>query len=232
MTSLKSATIAATAALTLFDVAAVEAADLGSRREPIAAMIAAPADLWTGFYLGGHLGYRTESTSIYFENFFYRTVHPNSVVGGLHAGYNMLVSPNILLGLEAAGSIGGGSATTPGGYATVKSGWDAQFRARAGFVHGQWLVFAAAGLALQDQRYEDIDGFRLSKTRLGWTVGAGIEYAIDPAWRVRAEYLYSNFGTSTALDNYNSPFSLKTDTHTFRLGVSYRFATGGSAFGR
>ena len=32
------------------------------------------------------------------------------------------------------------------------------------------------------------------KTRSGWTVGGGLEYAITNNWSVRAEYRYSDFG--------------------------------------
>ncbi|MFX7849729.1 hypothetical protein ABTK11_21715, partial [Acinetobacter baumannii] len=74
MSSLKSATFAATVALTLFDVAAAEAADLGSRRAPVAAMIAAPADLWTGFYLGGHLSYRQDNSRF---SYLTEAIHPS-----------------------------------------------------------------------------------------------------------------------------------------------------------
>lgn len=31
-------------------------------------------------------------------------------------------------------------------------------------------------------------------TRIGWTVGDGVEYAFDPHWIIRAEYRYTDFG--------------------------------------
>jgi outer membrane immunogenic protein len=34
-----------------------------------------------------------------------------------------------------------------------------------------------------------------SSGRVGWTVGGGVEYAIDPNWTVRAEYRYTDFGS-------------------------------------
>ena len=34
-----------------------------------------------------------------------------------------------------------------------------------------------------------------SNTRVGWTVGGGIDYAITNNWSVFAEYRYTNFGT-------------------------------------
>ncbi len=75
-----------------------------------------------------------------------------------------------------------------------------------------------------------------SATRLGWTVGAGIETMLWQNWIVRGEYRYADFGTITHTDTRacGSPphcllsslaitdtLRLRTQTATF--GVAYKF---------
>ncbi|UCF54911.1 MAG: porin family protein, partial [Bradyrhizobium sp.] len=72
-------------------------------------------------------------------------------------------------------------------------------------------------------------------TRLGWTAGAGTEYAFGGGWSLKAEYLYVDLGrasaTSTNLTNVAFgafPSSLVTHSadiksNIVRVGVSYKF---------
>jgi outer membrane immunogenic protein len=106
------------AALTLFDIASAHAQ-------------APPVFNWTGFYAGGHAGYRNDqvsATSPYggFPNVtfgFPGTVsfpvlttsasHDSGAgVFGLQGGYNLLFAPNFLAGIEADFSGGGERSTT------------------------------------------------------------------------------------------------------------------------
>ena len=69
----------------------------------------------------------------------------------------------------------------------------------------------------------------------GWTVGAGIERKLNSSWSVRAEYLYTNFGTARTNDqfNYGSPaVGTQTDQRQTqfdqpmqigRIGFAYAF---------
>jgi outer membrane immunogenic protein len=74
-----------------------------------------------------------------------------------------------------------------------------------------------------------------STTKLGWTVGAGIETMLSQNWIVRAEYRYADFGTITNTDTRACPpgnclpssvaitdtLRLRTQTATF--GIAYKF---------
>jgi outer membrane immunogenic protein len=72
---------------------------------------------------------------------------------------------------------------------------------------------------------------RSSSTKAGWTLGAGLEYAITNNWTVKAEYLYENFGNvrsapgfvlpgvAAAFNNSNRTLNL----NVVRLGVNYKF---------
>jgi outer membrane immunogenic protein len=67
---------------------------------------------------------------------------------------------------------------------------------------------------------------KFGDTRLGWTVGAGVEYAIMSNWTARFEYRYNNFSTyknATALLGPAASSEQDPDFHTLRIGASYRF---------
>ena len=72
----------------------------------------------------------------------------------------------------------------------------------------------------------------ISTTRVGWTAGGGIEYAVTDNWSIRAEYRYTDFGNSTALmPAFDTPFFGAAGafvTRTFnenriQAGFSYKF---------
>ena len=128
-----------------------------------------PAYDWTGFYLGGHLGYAGGSSrwsatspgaplttgSIDFFNSFYGPGGTGSYFEGFQAGYNYMLPSRWLLGVEADGSF----PNTVGGMATVASPvaglasyseqveFSGTLRARVGYAPGHWLFYATGGLA-------------------------------------------------------------------------------------
>jgi outer membrane immunogenic protein len=69
--------------------------------------------------------------------------------------------------------------------------------------------------------------------RLGWTVGAGVEYAFAHNWSVKAEYLYLDYGTSNEALAMSGPLgaaplgpiniSTRWTDNVFRVGVNYLF---------
>lgn len=65
--------------------------------------------------------------------------------------------------------------------------------------------------------------------RYGWTLGGGVEYAMDDKWSIRIEYSHSDFGTK----HYMNPHSggsptpgdawAKLTDERVSLGLNYRF---------
>jgi outer membrane immunogenic protein len=122
---------------------------------------------------------------------------------------------------------------------TQKIDWFGTVRARGGIlVTPQVLLYATGGLAygaVNSSETIGVGGFGFSNTdtRVGYTVGAGIEGAIGGNWTARLEYLYVDLGhvsgtfgtTLTALGggvittSYNSHI---TD-NILRAGVNYKF---------
>ncbi len=118
-------------------------------------------------------------------------------------------------------------------------------RAKIGFVTGPALIYATGGLAWGHGEMQidtiSITGpvtmSQLSEKayHLGWTAGAGAEWALGPNLSVKGEWLYVDLGnvsydpkglayagTPGEFDHHElSQGSL--DFHTFRVGLNYRF---------
>ncbi len=67
------------------------------------------------------------------------------------------------------------------------------------------------------------------QTHTGYTVGGGVEYALNANWSARVEYRYSDFGrVSNAITAAGGFWNGYTDTHyvtenLVMVGLSYRF---------
>ena len=133
-----------------------------------------------------------------------------------------------------------------GGYATgtVQSGIQGSVRARAGYAFGRFLPYATAGVAFGSFYSDaqlfgtDLDGVTnfaasgvKSATRVGWTAGAGLEYAINNRWSARVEYRYSDFGRlaiATDPSAVGAVFAVdrQLDQHQVQVGFSYKLFAG------
>jgi outer membrane immunogenic protein len=71
------------------------------------------------------------------------------------------------------------------------------------------------------------------ETRLGWTAGAGLEWAFSNNWSLKLEYDYYGLGTRsvTFSDNVSGtigPLDVKQNIQVILLGVNFRpYANGG-----
>jgi outer membrane immunogenic protein len=82
-------------------------------------------------------------------------------------------------------------------------------------------------------RFANLAGSK-SSTEIGWTLGGGVEYAMDTHWTVKAEYLYYDLGGSNYAVNgswlwspttgWVAPVVRKDNTGSLaRIGVNYKF---------
>jgi outer membrane immunogenic protein len=175
---------------------------------------------WTGFYVGGNVGYgwaqvKPGTISLYGPAFAGSIdgidYSPKGVIGGAQAGYNHQFSNNMLLGLEAdfsAAGINGAVYNPTNSTSTSKIDRLATARARAGFVMDRALIYGTGGLAVAHAK-TTLDDYYPQNTPpdptvittsdaaiyLGWTAGAGAEFALSPNWTVKAEYLYVDLGS-------------------------------------
>lgn len=163
-------------------------------------------------------------------------------VGGAHAGYNYQIN-QFVLGIEGDvdysdikgrhifnGSVGTGSLS-------LDSKWQASARLRAGYAFDNLLIYATGGIATGSAELSTA-GYKLlvidnnwylrrirgssSEIHIGWTAGAGVEYAFAENWIGRAEVRYTDFGKKT-YDTPLGPVKSGWDQTTATLGVSYKF---------
>ena len=66
---------------------------------------------------------------------------------------------------------------------------------------------------------------RFKATKVGWTAGAGLEYAFIDHWSAKLEYLYVDLGKATcdAVCSGGDPFDVTFNTSIVRAGVNYKF---------
>lgn len=142
---------------------------------------------------------------------------------------------------------------------SVNSNWLMTARGRLGLTkpHAWWpLAYITGGAALtrfhvsnsftdyagllEDHGLGVDEGFALGQggasntvTKLGWTLGAGVDYPLTKHMVVGAEYLFVDFGSVSAnseistplIPGYASPFSTKANltAQLFKLMISYKF---------
>lgn len=182
----------------------------------------------------------------------------NGASGGVQAGYNWQDGPSVF-GFEAdfnAFRLRGTASnalpfpsTLPGGVAgppvqfftsasQVSSDWLFTGRGRLGWANDHWLLYATGGVAVTNAKVSQnialvapfIFNASTSSIRVGWTVGAGFEYALNRNWSFKAEYLYLDFGNvrgvavlTPAFADLTYSSSTRLTANLARIGVNYRF---------
>ena len=218
------------------------AADLPPRPVYQAPAMVAPVQTWTGCYVGGNVGALWGKAEI--QNITGTgSVSPSNsgfVIGGqigcdYQSGAWVFGIRNLgdWSNLDKKGTIVGGTFT---GYSVgTKSNWVDLFTARVGYaVQPAWLLYFQGGGAA---RNADVQLFNpvgvqvgeASKTRTGWTVGAGSEYKLAPNWSVFLEYNYADFGTHgvtipvPAIASGGFSGNVKTNANMVLTGMNWRF---------
>jgi outer membrane immunogenic protein len=178
-----------------------------------------------------------------------------------YAGINWQFAPKWVAGIEGDVGFADRTATLDGypvspAFGTfqtttdslvLKTTWDAGLRARLGFlVTPATLLFLSGGAAWQHDEVISTCGsapcrsrfspsppvIANAATKLGWTIGGGLETALGHHWLARAEYRFADFGTSThtisrtatfANSNTIDTFDVTLRTHTATFGLAYQF---------
>jgi outer membrane immunogenic protein len=100
-------------------------------------------------------------------------------------------------------------------------------RIRIGYAFNQILVYGTGGIAFGDiQSGLNPPATFDSSINVGWTAGAGIEYAFAQNWSAKIEYLYINLG-SVSCTSANCgpavPFTVPLTESVVRAGVNFKF---------
>src|SRR6476660_6965610 len=176
-------------AATGFSLSAV-AADLPGRMEPVAPVAYVPAFSWTGFYLGGELGwiqtnpkYATGALLLGAPFLVTSGSDKNGLTYGVLGGYNYQVGQQVL-GVEGdfqGWTVGQMRYTAvTGDFLTARSKWGGSVRGRLGYAADHALLYVTGGAAfVSNETSIPSTGITIGgdDTRVGWTVGAGFDYA-------------------------------------------------------
>lgn len=178
-------------------------------------------------------------------------------------GYNWRFAPTWVLGVEGdlgwadkttsvfglPGFYGTNVGVSPlsGDNVDFRATWDASVRVRLGYLLTPSVMIYGTGgpswLHVEETVHcggactllgvaQAVD--TASTTRLGWTVGGGIETMISGNWLARAEYRYADFGTWSASWHANPPTTggnaeTKLRTQTALFGLAYKFGSNNPA---
>ena len=215
---------------------------------PVKAPVAVPSYNWTGFYVGGNVGYSwgqqntapvavpagTDSSSA--------TI--NGVIGGGQIGYNWQFN-QIVLGLEADFQASGQTGTLNtifhagglpvAGQATQNLDYFGTVRGRIGYAWNQYLAYFTGGWAYGHPSFNGIAAaisptdvfFGPGVTTNGGTVGGGLEWAFADRWSAKIEYLYVDFGSDSQANVRRKDGQIITSgdltDNIVRIGLNYKF---------
>lgn len=219
--------VLALAALGIVSIPGAFAADMPTKAPMAPAYV--PFN-WTGFYVGAQVGggWGTHDRSVLPPG-FQNSYNSSGVLGGLYGGYNWQFQ-SVVVGLETDinwTGIQGDDGGAGGSLDQTKVKWLGSVRGRLGYAWDRILVFATGGWAYAGLEHFNNSGAgeTLTKNQSGWTVGGGLEYALNPKWLVRAEYRYYDLGTyqNSAPTNGVLPYEVKNKLSTVTAGIAYKF---------
>jgi outer membrane immunogenic protein len=171
-------------------------------------------------------------------------LNETGVIGGGQVGYNWQVAPTWVVGVEA--DFQGTNAKGSNAFAflgaapilpitttyTRELDWLGTLRARVGYLWFPGLMFyGTGGLAYGENKLgaaaacsawtpscssEAGTAHQSSNTSAGFAVGAGAEWRFAPAWTLRGEYLYVEFGRFSNTISYTYGSNTSTLTSTIR----------------
>jgi opacity protein-like surface antigen len=200
---------------------------------------AATTYYWAGPYVGANFGGAFSAGEHVLTPIGWGATNPSGVLGGLQFGYNYLVAPTWLVGIEAelawTSAQGKTNFVDPAGTASLSitsdHNWYDTVSGRVGYVMGPLMLYAKGGAAWMNADYKmevnsGLDGFTLTNTsRTGWIAGAGLEYMLGSRWSAKLEYDHLDFGSNTLgfVNPFGNSVTFKTAVNEVKAGVNYHF---------
>jgi outer membrane immunogenic protein len=196
---------------------------------------------WAGFYAGVNAGGGISNvhvpTSTFLSGLGETDVNGTGFAGGGHLGFNWVAFSNWIVGLEGdIGYLGVNRSYTDwdnaGAFGKVlyqpgiDTDWYGTARVRVGTSTGPAFLYATAGLAavsVENSLVVGADRFSVDGTRVGWTIGGGIETELSSRWSARLESLYMDVGKETVAAPTGEVAEFKNRFTVVRAGLSYKF---------
>ncbi len=231
------------------------AADMPVKAPVYKAPMVAPVFSWTGFYIGGHVGgawststWETDATLV---PLFDPVSHDaSSFIGGGQVGFRYQFAPNWVMGIEGRYSWTDLHNNELSQF-LVNAGFPNRFRethvkdiyaitGELGYAWDRWLVYAKGGWAGSrvdlSTRNANPGGASASVSgdATGFTVGAGVDYALWQNWNLGVEYAYydldmGNKPTTQSNGNPANFNNFETKIHSLVARLNYKFNWGAPA---
>ncbi|MBV9348384.1 MAG: porin family protein [Pseudolabrys sp.] len=180
---------------------------------------------WSGLYVGINGGYgwgRSTWTGPAGTTAF----NTRGWMAGGTVGYNIQTG-SIVWGIE--GDLDWtdvrGNAVGACGNCTTRMLWLGTVRGRVGYAFNSFLPYITGGAAFNSSwSGTAATGATARDTVVGWTIGAGLEYAFMGAWSAKVEYLYMDFQNARCPATACTVATTVDNTlHNVRVGLNYRF---------
>jgi outer membrane immunogenic protein len=221
--------VVAAAALAGFVATPAFAGDL-VMRQPAVVVPPPPASTpWAGLYGGVNIGGGFSSPETH-----------GTVIGGGQLGYNWQFGTFVVGGeadIQGMGLRRSALLSDAGGNSVLANSSVDYFgtvRGRIGLAYGRWLPYLTGGLAYTTLNHDGLGiagvagTYSASYSKIGYAVGAGIEWAFVDRWIARAEYLFVDVAGQTNTYTTTTPTVVINDSdlklNAFRLGLNYRFS--------
>ena len=185
---------------------------------------------WAGYYAGLQGGYGWGQSDITGTEGTPFAVSPDlggGFIGGHVAG--LWQFDQAVIGAEAElnySAIDGTQDAGAGNSFGTDIKWLGSVNAKAGYAMDRLLVYGIGGVAFAgiETSQDAATAFTGTRTNVGWTVGAGVDYAMTNNIVVGAQYRYYDFGA----EHYDVPDDFqdrdqKLDLNEFSVRFSYRF---------
>jgi outer membrane immunogenic protein len=206
--------------------------------------VAVPVYNWSGIYIGvnGGYGFGTSNWSSPAATGFPASTTgnfgTNGWLGGGTVGANYQFWGGAVLGVEGDWdwtNLNGTSAAAPciavapATGCQTSSNWLGTVRGRAGWALDRVLLYGTGGVAFApiQTSITNSGGGTNSNTEVGWTAGAGVEFAFAPNWTAKAEYLYVDLNNGSCTSACGSPpapaVAAKFTENVIRAGVNFKF---------
>ena len=191
---------------------------------------------WTGFYVGGAVGYGGGNlgagTNTLPEQGAFFQHSSTGFIGGFDVGYLKQFPNHVVLGIEADASFTSpvdSTALTPAPFNTTLD-YIGTVRGRVGYAFGTLMPYVTGGFAWGHSHVDinDSGGSIVAapgQYQSGWTAGAGVEFAVSGNWSARLEYDYIDLAHRTYdLSGFGLPgLNVEPNINLVKIGLNYRF---------
>lgn len=205
-----------------------QAADLIVDYAPMSPGVVDVSGDWDGAYVGVFGGYGwgdADHTSLVPGN----DLELSGWLVGVNAGVNFTLTEGIVAGVvgDLAWADISGSDDTLFGDPTHTINWQGSVRGRLGFDGGAFMPYVTAGLAFANatRTTEALGGDEVDVTHVGWTAGAGVEFAVAENVSLDLQYRYTDLGEGDYVwpDIAASDPTVALTTHALTVGLNFSF---------